>query len=198
MDNVEFQRFVDENHFRLSRFERLLKQWGKVEVDLDAIDLTNPDSLKLASGTTDPDFQQSIEDLNLTLQEIFQVFLNSESDQREMLVDLIESKDCVMKHLVIFPDYAANQIHTGNDERWVKAGAVAALIEDGRTDFRDLWVSLGTLYCKAKSCGINLEQLFAEVEALGSPDNDFFDSGKLGRGILSDFLKSDYLASLHC
>lgn len=194
----EFQKFLDESDLQLSRSERMLAKWGNKEVDVDKIDFDNPDSLKMAAGITDPEFRKSIDDLNSCLQDIFRIYLNSAAVERKKLADLLESKRHVLSYLVVFPSFAANQVSSTQDKLWVKTGATAALIEGGRTDFRDLWGSLGTLYCKAKSCGMDPDEIFIEIERVSKPDRDFYDSGKIGRGILSDFLKSEYLASLNC
>jgi hypothetical protein len=182
----------------LSRYEKLLANWGSKEVDVNAIDFDDSMSLLCTAGTTDAEFNTLVEDLNLCLQEIFEAYFGLDDTQRADLVDLIEGKRRVLAYLVVFPEYAANQIHSSDDKLWVKTGAAAASIEGGRTDFRDLWVSLGALFCKARACDMDPEQIFVDVEAIAKPDQELFDSSKIGRGILSDFLKSEYLASLNC
>jgi hypothetical protein len=198
MDKDSFQQFLAEIDSSLGDFDRGLTIWACEEVDLATVDLSDKESLMLLAGVMDPEFPKLRSDLNSFLKRIFTVYLELGKEQRASLAGVFEKRQYVLGYLLTFPEIAAENIHSESDELWVKIGAVSAMIEGGRIDFRDLWVSLGTLYCTAKNHGMDSARIFLEVEELGSPDLDFYESSNFGRGILSDFLKSEYLASMNC
>lgn len=77
---------------------------------------------------------------------------------------------------------AARLIEVTNDPRWLRRGLVAACIEDGRYDFRDLIASLSILRFGAERAGIEIEPFFREaleISSLQSPSREAWPLRKI-------------------
>jgi hypothetical protein len=88
--------------------------------------------------------------------------------------------------------WAAERVWLSKDGEWVRKGLAAASIEDNRSDFRDTFVGLGSLYVAASSSGIDCSPYFQEAAELSSTEGGHYMSLCSMREFLSKFEKSAY------
>jgi hypothetical protein len=135
-----------------------------------------------------PDYKVLKENIYSTFAETFRAYLDSPKPIRTDIQKIFQGKRHLQDFLTGYPVHASELILDVGDTIWLELGLVAAMIEDGGTDFRYIYNSLSTLYLKARECGIDPVPYFAKVDAL-YPSSSFIT-------ILNDFLKSAQLRSI--
>jgi len=198
MKKINFEKWFAETEKKLMALEKRLSISGNQEIDIGKIELDDyvNSLISLANESHEPDYSRTSAEAYRLLREIFEQYLVSSEVQQRLIERVFDQKPSILKFVVAFPSYVSDFVLSSKDASWVKLGATAALIAEGRTDYRDLWRSLGSLYNEARRHGLDPEQCFNEVESLKSISQDLYPSVNVGRGILGDFLNSDYLASI--
>ena len=193
----KFKKSIQEAEIILSDSEKRLSKTEQQPIDLNLIDTSNyVESLKkMVKEIRGPEYEEISRKIYSLLEDLFNVYLVSSVEQRKMIEKLFQNKEYILNHLVSFPSHVSNFIHSPKDIKWLEIGLVSALIVDGRVDFRDLFISLGTLYIKAKEKGIDPYPHFNRIESLVLSD-DSYNSINIDKSILSNFLNSEYLNSI--
>lgn len=198
MNAENFLGWLNHIEVESSIFETRLKKSGDQPIDIDRIDLGNYENslLEQVNERQDSDYLEVSGRVYVFLDEVCRTYLSASSIQRNAISKTFTNKKNILGFFVAYPSRVARFIETSNDLNWVQLGAVAALIEGGQTDCRDLWLSLGDLYTTAVDRGIDPVHQFELVESVTVREGDMYNSVHIGRGILSDFLKSEYLSSI--
>jgi hypothetical protein len=103
-----------------------------------------------------------------------------------------------------YPAHASQFIHSPDDIEWLRLGLAAALIDNLRSDFRDIWVALGELFKAAEQHGIDPVPYFVASgtpHQIGEPVQStgmfrFIGGHSPTQGVLKSFLQSEYLKSI--
>lgn len=196
---VAFEQWLSKFDNTLRDFNKSLSKVDGQTIDLNSVDLNDYESVLKYSlqGESVEDYYALCNSVYIALEEILRTYLNASPKQMRRIENLFLNRRSINGFLIAYPGYVNKFIVSSNDAHWVRLGAAAAVIEGGRTDFRDLWLSLGALYIQSIKHEIDPVNIFLEVEALTlRVDTGFFNSMNFGKGILSDFLNSEYLASI--
>lgn len=195
MNNIDFDNWLQKAEESLTSYEKSLAKFNEYELDVNKADPNNFEEnlLKQFTDRFGTKYDEVSAQIFSLLENMFRVFLVSSLEQRDRIINAFSGKKHLLNFLIGYPEYVSKFIHSKDDLVWVKVGLVAALIEGGKIDFRDLWSSLGELYFKAKKCGIDADTQFKEVESSMPNNNSFLKSFVKPKGILSEFLNSAYL-----
>lgn len=204
MSDTVFEKWLADKRVILKRLNKLLVEVDNTPVDLNRLAKGNFEKnlKKFVEDSHTPEYKQAKEQLLVTLKEVCKVYISANSHQRAAIRSMAGSLSSVIYNLVSYPSIAAKFIHSSADKEWLELGLAAALIEDGRSDFRDTYIALGELYLAAENNGIDPIPYF---ESLGNPPNTGTSprSGFLGhfstsasQELLTDFLKSEHLRSI--
>jgi hypothetical protein len=197
MIDDRFRNTIQKADIILSDSEKRLSKIEEQPIDLNLIDPNNyvESFRKLVEKIRGPEYEEISREIYSLLEELFDVYIAASSEQRKMIEELFQNKKFILNHLISFPAHVSHFIHSPKDTRWLEIGLVSTLIVDGRSDFRDLFISLGALYARAKEKGINPIPYFNRIESLIISD-DSYNSINTGKSILSNFLNSEYLNSI--
>jgi hypothetical protein len=89
--------------------------------------------------------------------------------QRSTVKNIVHSHRSLLYATSWYIGRAAEQLERQATAHWLQYGLAAAAIEDGSPDYRDTFISLGSLYQTAYAAGIDPTPCFKEVgEQLGS------------------------------
>jgi hypothetical protein len=89
-----------------------------------------------------------------------ELYLESNTDQRQQIYSYCGNEHKLLDNLWYFIRRIGFLIHSKDDERWFQIGIVSALLDGGRSDFRDLVISLVLLRFVAERRGIDIESVF--------------------------------------
>lgn len=196
--NNRFEQWIQLMENSVSDFEKKLAKSEQIEIDINKLDPNNyEESLeKLIAEQRGVEYKELSEQIYNLFEELFKVYVISNAENRIEIEKIFQNKKFIIAFLTNYPAFVSNFIHSPKDTDWLKLGLVAAIIHGGKVDYRDLWISLGVLYTKAKECGIDPVSHFTSVESLNRSNAHSYNSINVDKGVLSDFLKSDYLKSI--
>ena len=99
--------------------------------------------------------------LDIAFTELSELYFEADDVQWKYIFDRAGS-DGVPYNLWYFVRRVGKLIRTKEDDKWLRIGITAALIDGGRGDFRDLTLSLTLLRSDAEKQGIDPKPYFAE------------------------------------
>jgi hypothetical protein len=138
----------------------------------------------------------------LAVGEICRVYLDATAYQRAAVRNMFDSEDDLIGWFSSYPNYVADFIRSPDEVEWVRLGLAGALINDARTDFRDVYVALGRLYLAAQRSSIDPLPHFESVgmpKAKGNPPSSGLYrliGANYSQSLLIDFLNSEYFRGL--
>lgn len=198
MDSVRFTDWLSEKERRLGKYNRVLAKSDEQEIDLNQVSRDNfaADLKRLIEEQRSPEHKKAVADLSHTLKEICSEYLTATPEQQTDIAGIFTGKQNILSHLTGYPARVSEFIRSADDIHWLEIGLAAALIEDGRTDFRDLWISLGELYLKAELCGIDPAPYFESLSGNTIPGVPPTLNPQAAPSVLREFLQSEYLKSI--
>ena len=121
---------------------------------------------QLAEVYAGPDFRERIYE---KLDVLCPAYLEMTPTQRGAVKRVVHSHRSLLYVTSWYIGHAAEQLERQATAPWLQYGLAAAAIEDGGTDYRDTFISLGSLYQTAYAAGIDPSPSFKKVgEQLGS------------------------------
>lgn len=145
----------------------------------------------LRSGTGPVTFEQ----LHALLDELFDLYLEANEEQRLLIRGSFENKKRLRKYLHSYVGgRAAPHLRATGETRWLRLGLAAASIADQKVDYRDLLICLGALWLAAEDVGIAPARFFSSVARISS-DEPVYGSGST-RQLLRGFRSSAHLKSI--
>jgi hypothetical protein len=132
-------------------------------------------------------------ELHEMIDELCVLYLSVSEEKRTQVRNLTAElpraiDDQLLRHI----GWAGERVWISKDGEWVRRGLAAASIEDNRSDCRDTFVGLGSLYVAASSAGIDCSPYFQEAAGLSSTQGGHHTSLSSMRDFLSNFEKSAY------
>jgi len=109
-------------------------------------------------------------ELNGTIDELCNLYLKSDSEQRKQIRALVQHREHIFHDLWGYVRRAAEQVRAGGGELWCRFGLAVVSIEDLLGDFTDTNEGLMELHAVAVQQGITVAPLFDEVAALSSDE----------------------------
>jgi hypothetical protein len=145
----------------------------------------------LRSGTGPLSFRA----IHVPLDELFELYLRADEDQRLLIRGFFEDKNRLLKYLHSYVGgRAAPQLRSTGDVEWLRLGLAAASIADQRVDWRDLLICLGALWMAAEEAGIAPARYFSAVARISSDEPRYGNSST--RQLLRGFRSSGHLRSI--
>jgi hypothetical protein len=97
-------------------------------------------------------------------------YLDAPPSTRAAIRDAVADRPGVLHALLGYVYRAAGRVRSPDGEEWLLRGLVAASIENGARDVRDLLLALAELYVAAEQAGLSPRPAFRKVAALSSRD----------------------------
>jgi hypothetical protein len=119
---------------------------------------------------------------------------SSDSDRAAMRSKMTASKATLNK-LSWYMGRCRRELESTADARWLRLALAAASLSDRLPDYRDLYVSLGSLYQASLRVGIEPGPFFDEAGRLSSAEPDD-GRGMSTRRFLAEFERSAYFGSI--
>jgi hypothetical protein len=170
--------------------QRRLEQGG---MDMwEALEVIHRQQMEgLRSGTGPVTFSK----IHVLLDELFDLYLNADEEQRLLIRGFFEDKDRLKKYLHSYVGgRAAPHLGSTGDVEWLRRGLAAASIADQRVDWRDLLICLGALWMAAEEAGIAPARYFSSVARISSDVPRYGSSST--RALLRGFRNSGHLKSI--
>ncbi len=121
------------------------------------------------------------------------LYLTVSEEQRAQMRNLVaELPRHLGGQLLNHIGWAGNRLLSSNDEQYLQRALAAASLDDNRSDYRDTFRALGSLYLAASSVGINCSRYFLEAAQLSSTQTGRFPSLSSMRDFLAGFEQSAY------
>ena len=130
------------------------------------------------------------EELYDLLDELGDIYLRSETKQRNEIRRIVAANREVLGELGNYTARGTNLLKSTGEARWLYLGLIAASIEDLQVDYRDTLVLLGDLLLAAKQVGIDPLPVFQEIASLSNPDVTAVGSST--QNALANFHKTAY------
>jgi hypothetical protein len=166
--------------------EEKLRKTEDQQIDLNLIDPQNyAESLKdLVRKIRGPAYDVLAEEIFAKLTELFSLFLSSPDSQRKVIRELFNGRRHIANFLTSYPAYISSHIESPSDADLLRLGFVAAAVAGDYIDFRDMYVSLGTLYQQALAAKLDPASQLRSIQS------------ETGSSLLRSFSQSDHLKSL--
>jgi hypothetical protein len=174
----------------LAQEQRRLEQDGMDMWEaLNAIHRRQMDGLRSGTGPV------TFSEIHVLLDELFDLYLMADADQRLLIRGFFEDKDRLRKYLHSYVGgRAAPHLRSTGDDEWLRLGLAAASIVDQRVDWRDLLICLGALWLAAEEAGIDPARYFSAVARISSDEPRYGNSST--RQLLRGFRTSGHLRSI--
>jgi hypothetical protein len=158
----------------------------------EALDVIHQRQMEgLRSGTGPVTFSE----IHGLLDELFDLYLRADEDQRLLIRGLFEDKNRLLKYLYSYVGgRAAPHLGSTGDVEWLRRGLAAASIDDQRVDWRDLLICLGALWMAAEEAGIAPARFFSSVARISNDEPRYGSSST--RALLRGFRNSGHLRSI--
>jgi hypothetical protein len=158
----------------------------------EALDVIHRQQMEgLRSGTGPVSFRE----IHPPLDELFDLYLRADEDQRLLIRGFFEDKDRLLKYLHSYVGgRAAPHLRSTGDVQWLRRGLAAASIADQRVDWRDLLICLGALWMAAEEAGIAPARYFSSVARISSDEPRY--GNRSTRELLRGFRTSGHLRSI--
>jgi hypothetical protein len=180
---MAWDRELEEERKRL---EQSGMDWWET---LEAIHRRQMDALR--GGTAPFEFRE----LNELLDELCDLYLSADEDQRRVIRGFFPGQDRIRKYLHSYVGgRAAPHLADAGDVKWLRLGLAAASIVDQRVDYRDLLICLGALWLAAEEAGIAPARHFSAAARLSNDEPVFGNSST--RDLLRGFRTSGHLRSI--
>lgn len=122
-------------------------------------------------------------------------YLGAPDDAREAMRRAVAASPTVAGRITWYIGRSRRLLESSGDERWLRLSLAAASLSDLRTDYRDMYLSLGELYLAGLRGGIEPGPAFGEAARLSSDDPNRFGKSSM-RDFLGRFERSAYLQSI--
>ncbi len=131
-----------------------------------------------------------------------QTYLQATPGESEEMRRLVANDHSVLKWLDWYAGAASNKLQSTGAPRWLQRSLAAQSLIDQRRDFREVYLSLGTLYIAAKEAGIDPQPYFRAIADISSSKTNKFLAQISTRDLLASFeglpfFKEDVLPYLH-
>jgi hypothetical protein len=132
-------------------------------------------------------------ELHEELDQFCALYLVATAEQRAEMRKLVAEPELRLKELLDHIGWARSRLLESKDAECLRRGLAAASLNDNRWDFRDTFVSLGSLYLTASHVGINCTPYFREAAEFSSTEkfSRYRATGSM-RDFLAGFEKSRY------
>jgi hypothetical protein len=174
----------------LAQEQRRLEQGG---MDMwEALDVIHRQQMEALRSGTGP---LSFREIHVLLDELFDLYLRADEDQRLLIRGFFEDKDRLLKYLHSYVGgRAAPHLRSTGDVQWLRRGLAAASISDQRVDWRDLLICLGALWLAAEEAGIAPARYFSAVARISGDESRY--GNRSTRQLLRGFRTSAHLRSI--
>lgn len=166
---------------QLDELEHSYQEWAK---PLDQFTVESLSKVNVVDGYTTSDLWKEMEDrrqqqllvfdpcknITLLLDQLCHAYLHCSSQEREQIRDAVCKKEGILGVLVSRIRESADHLRSSKNQAALLDGLIAASIENGQTDFRDVLLALAELYVAAEEAGIDPKPHFQAVAQMSSVD----------------------------
>jgi len=168
-----------------------LERWTPLETSLRALEDRYRTERLRKNGKPYPEGSEA-DKLLLDLSAVCKVYIDASETQRENMRDLF-------KWSYLLPTYLLSLVRLPKDtlspDEVVHAAHVAlaaASLEDNKTDYRDMFLALGRVYCEVAAAGLDSELLFQEAAEWSSNKSGTGPKGQSMSFFLSNFKNTEF------
>lgn len=190
----EGQESISEIRRKATSYERQLAKTGEIEIDIGMIDASDYERnfLALVKDIRGEDFDRMFAEIISWLEKIFLRFWLLSLDSQKEIIEVFRARPNLQNVIVSYPSIAGKKILTATDSNWMELGLTSVIFLRGDSDFRDIYVSLGSLFTYAHRSGIDATRGFhnfiSRLTKIGGP----FSYTNDGRNLIEDFLNSEH------
>lgn len=168
-----------------------LEDWIPLETTFRALEERYRSERLRKNGKPVPEGLEA-DKMNKALFSSCELYINATDKQREIMRELFGWSYLLptyLLRLIKFPKAVSSQDEAVHAARVALA---AASLEDNKTDYRDMFMSLGALYLDLSAHNLNPLQYFQEAATWSSGKSKFGPGGQSMRGFLTTFTKSEF------
>ena len=194
----EGQESISEIRRKATSYERQLAKTGEIEIDIGMIDASDYERsfLALLKNVRGEDFDRMFEEIISWLEKIFLRFWLIPVDSQKEIIEVFRTRPSLQNVIVGYPAIAGKKIHDLTDSNWMELGLTSVVFLRGDSDFRDIYISLGSLFTDAQRSGIDaihgFHNFISRLTKIGGPYSFTND----GRNLIEDFLNSEHFREI--
>jgi len=139
-----------------------LESWIPLETSLRALEDRYRSERLRTNGNPYPEGSEA-DKLFIDLSTACELYIDASDAQREIMRDLLKWSYLLPTYLLSLVRSPQGALSPEEAVHAARVALAAASLEDNKTDYRDMFLALGGLYCSVVAAGLDSESLFQEA-----------------------------------